>query len=43
MTSHPPGKEEVFAFSPNAGSKAIILQHYGNWPRVYARETWGFC
>ncbi|CAL1134863.1 unnamed protein product [Cladocopium goreaui] len=32
------GKEEVFAFSPNAGSKAIILQHYGNWPRVYASD-----
>eukprot|EP00435_Cladocopium_sp_Y103_P021824 s3570_g5.t1 len=32
------GEEQVFAFSPNPGSKAIILQHYGNWPRVYASD-----
>ncbi|CAK9083553.1 Gliding motility-associated C-terminal domain-containing protein, partial [Durusdinium trenchii] len=33
------GAEEVFVFSPHPESHAIILEHYGNWPAVYATTS----
>ena len=35
------GAEEVFVFSPHPESHAIILEHYGNWPAVYAWDLRG--